>query len=204
MGFASLAFLISALLSYVSAQQACGSNGVACIGLPNNCISGADTSKCDLFAKVYISPASSYSVRIELTAVPNGPQKLGNPSSIVSRWIAVGFSPNGTMPNAAAVHCFELNGQASAKLTWNIPDGKVNIGYATIDQSPLSVVKTSLDGYGLQCTVDLKKQFTIAGVNVDLSQKYFLIDATGPVQSNGTMSVHDKPPGSSAPNNFSF
>ncbi|XP_055350450.1 uncharacterized protein LOC129597050 [Paramacrobiotus metropolitanus] len=202
MGLKVVAALLIASFSCASAQQACGSNGVACIGLPHACINGADTSKCDVVAKVSPSSASPNSVRIELSGVPNGPQKLGSPA-ITSRWVAVGFSENGMMPKSSVVHCFEQKGQAVSKLTWNIPDGNLNIGFDGVDQSPLSVVKTSLDGSGIQCTVDLKKQFTNSGTPVDLSKKYFLIAATGPLLSD-SLSVHDFAPESSAPTSFSF
>lgn len=48
-------------------------------------------------------------------------------------------------------------------------------------QAAVTTLQTNLDGAGISCVVDLKKEFTISGVPINLSKKYSLIVGAGPL-----------------------
>lgn len=107
------------------------------------------------------------------------------------------------MEKSPVVACVSQNGQAAAKLTWNIDSGMLNTGWVGIDQAPVTTVQTNLGGAGISCMVDLKKEFTISGVPINLSKKYSLIVGAGPLMG-GSISMHDLKPETSKPKTFSF
>ncbi|GAV02256.1 hypothetical protein RvY_12847 [Ramazzottius varieornatus] len=182
------AFAADSFTPILSLQQGCEVAGVKCHGLPGSCANGTDTP-CEVMAKV--SSLSDKTVHVQLEARAN---QTNLRLKMDSRWIAVGFSNSGMMPDTAVVHCFrDENGTAIAKLTYNIPDGHFNIGWKTVDQSPLEVLSVEPSYDGIKCAVNLSKKFKIQNSDFDLSSAHHLLAATGPLV-DGAINRHDRKP----------
>lgn len=181
----------SAVVKKELLSKGCYQKGVVCHGLPGGCV-GSEEKPCEVLAKI---STQADLVHVELSANANQSNLRLN---FTNRWIAVGFSNSGKMPDSAVVHCFrDQNGTATAKLTNNIPTLHMNIGWATVKQDPLEVISAVGDESMLACVVNLHKNFTINGSLFDLTKQHNLIAATGPLV-DGAIKRHDRKPEISA------
>ncbi|XP_055329248.1 uncharacterized protein LOC129581950 [Paramacrobiotus metropolitanus] len=189
---------IAASLSYAThtnrtEAHECGQPDVVCHGLKKGCVA-SDFHTCEVLAT--IASHDNDTLWIDLSAFAS---KENLQLNFTNRWIGVGFSLSGQMPNSAVVHCFnDEHNVVQAKLTFNVPNRHFNTGWKDIDQTPLQVDSAKLENGHLQCIVRLKKHFTLKNPQkddsvYDLVQDHHLILATGPLK-DGSISRHDKAP----------
>ncbi|OQV16008.1 hypothetical protein BV898_09929 [Hypsibius exemplaris] len=169
-------------------SKGCEQNGTICHGLPGGCVKSAN-SPCEVMAKV---TTVGELIHVELNALANQSSLHLN---LTSRWIGVGFSKSGKMPDSAVVHCLHYgNGNTTAKLTVNIPGpAHLNLGWASVNQKPLELISATADDSHFGCVVNLHKNFTIHASLFDLTLQHNLIAATGPF-IDGKINKHDRKP----------